>query len=302
MSSNIKCIFTDVDGTLANSYNKLSIRNENALLAAKKAGIIVVPATGRSNIGFLKLLSKNIKEIAKYEGFPGIFFNGTVLIGPKSPYDILKLWTIPDECMYELCNFLDSIKEEWYQDDEGYEEAISHGEINRGIAYSVYLSNDFVHKVRGSYLRAVEGLSHEFSRKVDSVIEIIKNNPNTSLKFVIGESRVTMQKVKNLLEKFLENKPARVLFSHPDILEILPEGCSKGTAAKYLLNVLKIDPSECMAIGDAENDVEILKYVGISVAVSNACSEVKSAAKYIVASNNDDGFAEAVEKFCNLSI
>ncbi|KAL5370580.1 hypothetical protein CPHLJ_1g3340 [Cryptosporidium parvum] len=302
MESNILCVFTDVDGTLANNENQLSLKNAKTISALMDSHILLVPATGRSKVGFLRMFTEDIMDIAKHHGFPGIFFNGAVLIGPNGIDDIMKTWTISDECMIELCNLLDSIKIEWQPEDEGYEEAKLKGETHRGVAYSVYLLNEFVHNVRGSHLRYVEGLSREFSVKVESVVDVIKKNKNQSLKFIIGESREKLEEIKDIVHAFLKDKPARVLFSHPLILEILHIDCSKGNAAEHLLKTLNIHPENCLAIGDAENDVELLKLSGISVAVANACNMAKGAAQHIVSSNDDDGFSEAIQKFCNIQI
>lgn len=302
MEPNISCVFTDVDGTLANSENQLSLVNAKTIAALMDSHILLVPATGRSKVGFLRMFTEDIMDVAKHHGFPGIFFNGAVLIGPKGIDDVMKTWTIPDECMIELCNLLDSIRVEWQPEDEGYNEAQLRGETHRGVAYSVYLLNDFVHKVRGSHLRYVESLSREFSVKVESVVNVIKKNPNQSLKFIIGESRERLEEIKDKVHAFLEHKPARVLFSHPLILEILHIDCSKGRAAEYLLKTLNIDPKNCLAIGDAENDVELLGLSGVSVAVANACNMAKGAAMHTVSSNDDDGFSEAIQKFCNIKI
>ncbi|KAK6587611.1 ht80 protein [Cryptosporidium xiaoi] len=305
MHPNIACVFTDVDGTLANSSNQLSLRNAKTMAKLMDSHILLVPATGRSKVGFLRMFTQDIMNVAKHHGFPGIFFNGAVVIGPNGPDDILRTWTIPDNHGIQLCELLDSIKIEWQPGDEGYEEAKSQGETYRSVAYSVYLLNDLVHRVRGTSLKYVEGLSREYSRKVDNVVDVIKENPGQLLKFVIGESRNVMEDIKNKVQNFLDeqaNPDARVLFSHPLILEILPIDCSKGHAADHLLKTLKIDPKDCLAIGDAENDVELLKYAGISVAVENACQEAKDAAQYIVSSNDNDGFYEAINKFCNVEI
>jgi Cof subfamily protein (haloacid dehalogenase superfamily) len=81
------------------------------------------------------------------------------------------------------------------------------------------------------------------------------------------------------------------------ILEVLPPGASKGTGLRRLLDELGIDPARVMAIGDGENDVEMLRLAGIGVAVGNAMPVAKAAADVVVGSNNDDGVAEAIERF-----
>jgi len=59
----------------------------------------------------------------------------------------------------------------------------------------------------------------------------------------------------------------------------------------------KISADHVLAIGDAENDIEMIQYAGIGVAMGNAEQKVKDAAKYTVASHDEDGVAEVIERF-----
>ena len=84
--------------------------------------------------------------------------------------------------------------------------------------------------------------------------------------------------------------------------EVAPRQLTLGRADTYrklrlLLKDLGVPLENVMAIGDAENDIEMLKMVGLGVAVSNASDDVKAAAKEVVSSNHDNGVAEAIEKF-----
>ena len=83
----------------------------------------------------------------------------------------------------------------------------------------------------------------------------------------------------------------------PEMVELLPPGASKGAALRALLRDLGIDPQHVLAIGDGENDVEMIQMVGVGVAVGNAEPHLKAAANHVVATNDADGVAEAVERF-----
>lgn len=80
-------------------------------------------------------------------------------------------------------------------------------------------------------------------------------------------------------------------------LQVLPLGASKGTGVEWLLKHLGVEPQHVMALGDAENDVEMLKLAGLGVAVGNACPKALKAADVVVGTNNDDGVAEAIHRF-----
>ena len=123
---------------------------------------------------------------------------------------------------------------------------------------------------------------------------------NTSINKVMAIKRGDVKGVKALrwqLETQLDGAARLMQAGVPEMLEVLPRGGSKGTALKTLLRELKIDPQDVLAIGDGENDIEMITQAGIGIAVGNADQEVKDAADHVVASNDEDGVAEAIERF-----
>lgn len=84
----------------------------------------------------------------------------------------------------------------------------------------------------------------------------------------------------------------------PQMLEILPLGSSKGNGVAKLLKSLGIKPDAVAAIGDGENDIGMLQLVGTSIAMGNAVPQAKHVAKHVLlATNDDDGVAEAIDRF-----
>jgi Cof subfamily protein (haloacid dehalogenase superfamily) len=83
--------------------------------------------------------------------------------------------------------------------------------------------------------------------------------------------------------------------SKPYFLEIGNREATKGLALAELAQSLKIDSSQVMAIGDSWNDLDMLEYAGIGVAMENAMPDVKKVAQYVTRSNDDEGVAEAIE-------
>ncbi|KAJ7520296.1 hypothetical protein O6H91_20G077400 [Diphasiastrum complanatum] len=90
---------------------------------------------------------------------------------------------------------------------------------------------------------------------------------------------------------------ATVTQALPEMLEILPRGASKGAGVKMLLDELRISPNEVMAIGDGENDIEMLKLVGLGVVMGNGAAQTIAVADAKVGSNDEDGVAEAIERY-----
>ena len=77
----------------------------------------------------------------------------------------------------------------------------------------------------------------------------------------------------------------------------MPLGVDKGRGIRRLGELYQIEPKNIMAIGDSQNDLDMLKAAGFSVAMANAGQEVKDAADYVTLSNDEDGVAAVVEKF-----
>jgi hydroxymethylpyrimidine pyrophosphatase-like HAD family hydrolase len=84
--------------------------------------------------------------------------------------------------------------------------------------------------------------------------------------------------------------------SKPIFLEVLPPHADKGEALKWVANSLGIPATDILAIGDAANDLGMLRYAGHSVAMANAIAELKAVAKSVTAADHDhDGVAEVIE-------
>jgi hydroxymethylpyrimidine pyrophosphatase-like HAD family hydrolase len=75
------------------------------------------------------------------------------------------------------------------------------------------------------------------------------------------------------------------------------KGVSKGNAAAFLANCFGINRDEIICIGDNENDISMIEYAGMGIAMENGTDEAKKAAKFVTRSNNDSGVAYAVKKF-----
>jgi hypothetical protein len=81
------------------------------------------------------------------------------------------------------------------------------------------------------------------------------------------------------------------------ILEILHPAVSKWEALRQLATQAGIAPQDIMAVGDDENDVEMLRHAGLGVAMGNAAAAVQAAADYVTGSNAEDGLVQALDRF-----
>ncbi|MCU7087315.1 sugar-phosphatase, partial [Salmonella enterica] len=127
--------------------------------------------------------------------------------------------------------------------------------------------------------------------------EAEKMDPNTQF------LKVMMIDEPAVLDRAIARIPAEVkekytvLKSAPYFLEILDKRVNKGTGVKSLAEALGIKPEEVMAIGDQENDIAMIEYAGMGVAMDNGIPSVKEVANFVTKSNLEDGVAWAIEKF-----
>ena len=92
------------------------------------------------------------------------------------------------------------------------------------------------------------------------------------------------------------NATVSTVRSQDYLLEILPDGASKASGLKKLADRLSILPEEIMAIGDANNDLEMIAFAGLGIAMGNANEQVKAIAQDITDTNENNGVAKAIEK------
>ena len=106
---------------------------------------------------------------------------------------------------------------------------------------------------------------------------------------------------------FNEEQASRLLFPvlknvaytrwHPYFVDIVPEGLSKSYGAARILERIGVKREECMAFGDGGNDIPIIEYAGIGVAMGNATDDVKAAADYVTDTVDEDGVISALRHF-----
>ena len=151
---------------------------------------------------------------------------------------------------------------------------------------------------------------------VDSIRDyIIRNNITDFLKITVCDrSEIVFNNILMKLKKvenievldagFMTRKVIKDGTNNVEIAyhytEISAENINKWTAIEVLSDILKISKDEIMAIGDNVNDIKMIEEAGIGVAMDNAWDDIKEKADYVTKSNEEDGGAYAIEKFCGI--
>lgn len=108
----------------------------------------------------------------------------------------------------------------------------------------------------------------------------------------------TIEELEIVQKQFLANVEGINYFkSHANLLEIVPTNVSKGDTLEYLIKDLGIAQEEVIAIGDDENDISMIKFAGLGVAMGNAKDSVKNVADYITATNEENGVGKVINKY-----
>ena len=118
-------------------------------------------------------------------------------------------------------------------------------------------------------------------------------NATFSKMMFVDEPEILENLIPNLSDSFKENH--NIVRSMPVYLEVLHPQASKGHAVAKLAELLGLDASEVMCIGDQGNDRDMIEYAGMGVAMGNAIDEIKALANFITTTCDEDGVAVAVE-------
>ncbi len=271
----IKLIAIDLDGTLLRSDRTLSEENRLAIKAAKEAGVKVVLCTGRPLRSMMHLLEE--ADLLDEEDI-AITYNGGLIQKTKSGEILNEITFNRDECLdvYELGQYL-NLPINFIDLDYVYEPAYPVGVESQYPATNRYVPKENALKF------------------IDLDIENLPN-PFTINKIVVCRpSEEIDAAIPNIPEKYHEKY--NIYKSQPFILEILPQHVDKGYSMRIIGEMLGLDKSQIMGIGDQENDLSLVENAGFGVAMDNAIDRVKEAADYITKSNNENGVAHAIYKF-----
>jgi Cof subfamily protein (haloacid dehalogenase superfamily) len=262
----IKLIAIDIDGTLLNSQNQLSERNEKALKAAIAKGVQIVLATGKTRPS-ADWINARLGLTA-----PGIFLQGQIAYDADGKVRYQQ--TLSPAIARQVLTFAE----------------------DRGFLMVAYSGSRIL--VRAANPALADGITkyHEPQYEVVGPLQNILDSVPINKLMAIGEPR-SIAALRWQLSTQLNGSARLMQAGLSNMVEVLPQGGSKGNALKHLLKELKIAPENVMAMGDAENDMEMIQLAGIGVAIGNAEAKLKEAAKYTVASNDQDGVAEAIERF-----
>lgn len=296
-----RLIAIDMDGTLLNSEGRISARNRSALRLAESSGAEIVVSTGRRHSYAMHALRDlNLRPASVL-----ISSNGTVIrtIGSR----LLHRTYLPLPTARWLCSHLANFRNTLVLT---FDLVGADGDDTRGAL--VVEQFDELHASIGRWMRSNEA----YIAHVDRLEDVLQSKPGsvppiqmmlcgTVARMASAEARLLeyphVTAVGAVEAPDAEITLHRTIYPENDlsIVDILPAGCSKGTALTHIAHLRGLSTGDILAIGDNWNDVHMLRLAGRSALMANAPDDLKALARSsgwtVAPSNDEDGVAIAIE-------
>lgn len=264
-----RAIALDLDGTLTNHDKEVTPITRQALMRAQKDGAHIILASGRPTYGIAPIADH--LEIDKYNGYV-LSYNGGKIVNWQTKEELYSNH-LPNNVIPILYN---------YAKENGY-------------ALLGYAGKEIITEMPDDkYVKEESRINKMEIRKVDNLLESLESNPTKLL--MTGDASL-MIKAEEELAEVVGNR-MDVFRSAPFFIELVPKGIDKAQSLNRLLELIGLSTNDMIAFGDGYNDLSMLKLAGVGVAMANAVPEVRAEADFITKSNEEDGVAFAIEKFC----
>jgi len=272
----IKLLAVDIDGTLLDSRYAISQATREAIADVVRRGIIVILVTGRRFV--------IAKPFAVELGLttPLILHNGALI---KDVRTLDVLYYQPLE--WRLARQVIKLARQHDVDIVCFDDP--HGP---GLTVVERISPDN-EPLRRYLNRAPEPpvMTADLWRYVDHDV----------INVMTADRYVKVEKFAEILHSEVGAKAKILKTAYPErdmtVLDVVAHGCSKAKALDVLVRRYNLVPAQVMAVGDNQNDVDMLAYAGLSVVMGNADEELKNLGYYVTASNDEDGLAQAIFRF-----
>jgi len=273
----VKLFASDLDGTLHDSRHVLSEENRKALDALADKGIVLVAATGRSR-------SSVPETITGIAGFKYLITSNGAKVYVNATGEIISERFVGQNALEYISPFFED--EEVLM--EVFWDGVPHVEEKR---YNNALEYGVPRKFSGYFFSTRVPLKN-FSEAVDENSEIIEN-----IGFKFGSDTVKARALQYLEKRTDLYELTSFL---PLYYELGGVGVTKGSALAFIAEREGIMPDEIIAFGDNDNDVPMMEYAGISVAVANSSPGALAAADLVTAEDNNNSCVNAALKLLGM--
>ena len=273
----IKAIILDIDGTLLNNNKEISDRTKTSLIQAQEKGIKLVLASGRPTTAMYKYADE--LQMKKHHGLL-VTYNGSKVVDAQSgevlfneAMEVKDAKAVLEHLkQFEVMPMID-------KDDYLYVNDV----FNNEIYWNEQTINIIEYEARGGNYKLCEkeDLAAFLDYKINKIL-------------IAADPTYLSKNYKAIREPFEDTLSC--MFSADFYFEFTAKGIDKAKALDAVLSPLNIKKEETIAFGDGHNDISMVNYAGIGVAMENAVQELKDIADRITLSNNDDGIAHLLEE------
>ncbi|MDE7107284.1 MAG: Cof-type HAD-IIB family hydrolase, partial [Clostridiales bacterium] len=280
-----RLIAVDMDGTLLNDELNVSQANMDAINKFREAGGIFTIATGRASCG----VEKYVKQIGLDNAPIKMICSIGGEIADSATLKPFKIFGMPKDVTARLVEFL----------TENTRLTMVYADDGLKIQKRTELSDMYCKKV-GIGFEEIKWLAEYVKQQdvnVSKVMAILDERKLSSVSKMIGEKFPELLCLQSTAP-FLKTLRRDGEDFMPSMVECIPVGVDKGAGLKYVADYYGIPMSQVMAFGDSFNDVAMIEVAGLGIAMGNAREKVKQVADYVTDTNNADGVAKAIYKFC----
>ena len=266
-----RAVFTDLDGTLLGSDQQLSPANHDVLEVLGQQGILRVVVTGRSLFSCRRVLDRSFPiDLLVTSSGAGIF--------SFPDFKLLFDQALTETEVSKSIEVLNALKLDFMVHDP-----VPDNHRFRWYQHTAH-NPDFAHR-----LTVYEG----HHRPIEEPTEFHIASPQLVAVSLPGDNGSALPYLKQKLSELTVIRTTSPLDHQSTWYEIFPNNVSKSSAAAWVCSAFNVDSNEVFAIGNDYNDLDLLRWCSRSRVVANAPAELTSEFE-IVASHDDDGFAQAV--------
>ena len=278
----IRLVASDLDGTIIDKNNNISIENFKAINELHKKNILFVVCTGKSHS-----VSKSICKKLKADF--GIFGNGAQIINLRNKKELARKTLGIQEI--DFCIKIareNNLHIHFYTEDAIVTEELKYMDLRNYI-----LKDKNSSELKFFIVPTIEEFIEKENPNIFSIVLTSENMMSDIEKQVHENISVTT----NLIMKKGEYKDF-IINKEYEFLNIAPDKINKNVGITYLSKVLNIPKENILAIGDNVNDIEMIKSAGVGIAVADAYDELKEVADYITNNSVSNGaFSEAIRTY-----
>ena len=263
-------IASDVDGTLLDADEKISSRTRNAVRAAVDAGTRFVLATGRP--------PRWVQPVVDALGFEpmAVCANGAVIYDPSTDR-IVSARTLSADELGELAEIATR--------------------VIPGAGLAVERVGRSAHDAATPQFVSSPGYEHAWLNPDNTEVSIEDLLSAPAIKLLIRKAGARSADMAEVLAKHVGLQGDITYSTNNGLIEVVPLGISKATGVEEVARPYEITAEDVVAFGDMPNDVPLLRWAGLGVAMGNAHPEAVEAADEVTAPNTDDGVARVLERW-----